>query len=88
MSLEGVGPLKLTHPTQHPWIYPVGSRTNLKVRNLQIWPTLRASIALFPFNFANKNETGALNIFNFAFKVETVQGSWVQGLELGLESRD
>ena len=88
MSVEVVVSLKLTHPTQYPKVDPAGEEANLKARILQIWPTLRASIALFPCNFANKNETGALNIFNFAFKVETVQGSWIQGLELGLESRD
>ena len=81
MSLEVVGLLKLTHPTQHPWVYPVGSETNLKVGNLQIWPTLRASIALFPCNFANKNETRAIYRFNFAFKVDTGLVFEIQGLE-------
>ena len=81
MSLEGVGLLELTHPTQHPWVYPVGSKTNLKVKNLQILPTLRASIALFPCNFANKNETGAIYRFSLAFRVDTGLGFEIQGLE-------
>ena len=81
MSLDRVGPLKLTHPTQHPWAYPVGSDANLKDRNLQIWPTLSASIALFPCNFANKNETRAIYRFNFAFKVHKCLEFEIKGLE-------
>ena len=81
MSVEGVGSLKLTHPTQHPTDDPVGSKGNLKARNLQIWPTLRASIALFPSKFANKNETRAVYRFNFAVKVDTGLVFEIQGLE-------
>ena len=81
MSVEGVGSLKLTHPTQHPWAHPVGNETNLKFRNLQIWPTLRASIVLFPCNFANKNETRAMYRFNFGFKVHKGLVFQIRGLE-------
>ena len=59
MSLERVGLLKLTHPTKHPQVYLVGKGTILKDRNLQIWPTLKASIDLFLGYFFNKNETTA-----------------------------
>ena len=81
MSVEGVGSLKLKHPTQYPKMDPSGSRATLKARNLQIWPTLRASIALFLGNFANKNETRAIYRFNFVFKVDTGLGFEIQGLE-------
>ena len=81
MSVEGVGSVKLTHPTQHPKMDPVGDEASLKVRILKIWPTLRASIALFPCNFANKNETRAMYSFNFAFKVHKGLVFEIQGLE-------
>ena len=81
MSVEGVGSLKLTHPTQHPKVDPWGFEANLKIRNLQIWSTLRASIALFPFNFANKNETRAIYRFNLAFKIDKCLVFEIQGLE-------
>ena len=56
-SFVGVRLPKLIHPTWHPWVHSVGFETNLKGRNLQIWPTLRASIALFRIDYANKNES-------------------------------
>ena len=80
MSVEVVVSLKLTHPTKHPKLDPVGSQANLKVRILQIWPTLRASIALFPCNFANKNKTRATYRFIFAFKVHKGLVFEIQGL--------
>ena len=42
---------------------------------------LKASITLFPGNFANKNESRAINRFNFAFKVDTGLDFEIQGLE-------
>ena len=81
MSVEGVGSLKPTHPTQHPNMDPMGDQANLKVRILTIWLTLRAKIALFPCNFANKNETRAMYSFNFAFKVHKGLVFEIQGLE-------
>ena len=56
-SFVGVRLSKLIHPTWHPWVHHVGSKTNLKARNFQKWPTLRASIALFRIDNANKNKS-------------------------------
>ena len=40
-SFIRVGLSKLTQPTWHPWVHPVGSETNLKVRIQQMWSLLR-----------------------------------------------
>ena len=47
-SFVWVGPAKLTHPTWHPWVDPVGGNSNLKVRNQQILSPLRTKKHHFP----------------------------------------
>ena len=61
-SFVGVRLWKLINPTGHPCLHPVGIQTNLNVRNFQIWPTLRASIALFQIDNANNNKSIGLVI--------------------------